>query len=51
MTGILQQIIEAGRISINTAAYDGVWGEIDSLIDLKMYRENTNLFTIDSGFK
>jgi choline kinase len=51
MTGMLQQIIDAGRISINTAAYDGVWGEIDSLTDLKMYRKDANLFDINSGFK
>lgn len=34
MTGALQKIIEAGRLSIVTIAYDGIWGEIDSQHDL-----------------
>ncbi|MBF0627955.1 MAG: phosphocholine cytidylyltransferase family protein [Magnetococcales bacterium] len=33
-TGVLQKIIEAGRIPVTAIPYTGVWGEIDSLNDL-----------------
>ena len=36
MTGMLQLLIEAGKVPIDAIAYDGRWGEIDSAADLKV---------------
>jgi len=38
MTGILQKVIEAGRVSIAAVPYHGEWGEIDSADDLALYQ-------------
>jgi choline kinase len=37
MTGTLQKIIEAIRVSIAALAYAGEWGEVDSSEDLAAY--------------
>jgi choline kinase len=37
MTGTLQMVINAGRVSISAVAYEGEWGEVDSIEDLKSY--------------
>jgi len=37
MTGTLQAIIQARRVSIKAIAYHGSWGEIDSSTDLEAY--------------
>ena len=37
MTGILQFVLEAGRISITALPYFGHWGEVDSVDDLQLY--------------
>ena len=37
MTGTLQMIINARRVSISAVAYEGEWGEVDSIEDLKSY--------------
>lgn len=37
MTGTLQLLIEAARVSIKAIPYDGVWGEIDLADDLAVY--------------
>ncbi|MEO5344379.1 MAG: phosphocholine cytidylyltransferase family protein [Gammaproteobacteria bacterium SHHR-1] len=38
MTGTLQGVIEAGRLSIQALAYAGEWGEVDSADDLAGYQ-------------
>lgn len=38
MTGVLQRVIEAGRIPIAALPYNGHWGEVDTPDDLKVYR-------------
>jgi choline kinase len=35
MTGTLQQVLNAGRLSIKAVPYDGEWGEFDSLSDIE----------------
>ena len=37
MTGILQMVIESGRVPIAAVPYQGEWGEIDSEKDLSLY--------------
>jgi choline kinase len=37
MTGVLQKIIESGKVPINAISYNGEWGEIDSVKDLEAY--------------
>lgn len=37
MTGTLQNVIEAGRVSITALPYSGEWGEVDSAEDLASY--------------
>ena len=37
MTGVLQKIIELGKVSINAISYNGEWGEVDSVKDLEAY--------------
>ncbi len=37
MTGVLQHVIEAGRIAVAAVRYDGSWGEVDSPDDLLAY--------------
>lgn len=37
MTGILQKVIEAGKIPVMAVPYIGEWGEIDSASDLESY--------------
>ena len=39
MTGILQRVLEAGRMSITALPYFGEWGEVDSLDDLLVYED------------
>jgi L-glutamine-phosphate cytidylyltransferase len=39
MTGTLQKVIEAGKLSIATIPYVGEWGEIDSADDLSAYKK------------
>jgi choline kinase len=39
MTGTLQKVIEAGRISIEAVPYELTWGEVDSAEDLMTYQE------------
>ena len=39
MTGMLQRVLEAGKLSINALAYSGEWGEVDSLNDLLLYEK------------
>lgn len=39
MTGVLQKIIEAGRIKVSAIPYSGTWGEVDSAQDLAVYQE------------
>jgi len=38
MTNTLQHVIDAGRVSIQTVAYTGEWGEVDSAEDLFLYQ-------------
>jgi choline kinase len=44
MTGILQKVIDSGRIRIDAISYDGKWGEIDSAEDLANYHSSNRLF-------
>lgn len=37
MTGTLQKVIEAGRVTIAAVPYTGEWGEVDSEADLASY--------------
>ena len=37
MTEMLQKIVEGGVIDIKALPYDGVWGEIDSEMDLEFF--------------
>ena len=37
MTGVLQKIIESGKLPINAISYNGEWGEVDSVKDLEAY--------------
>ena len=39
MTGTLQKVIEAGKLSISAIPYVGEWGEIDSADDLNAYKK------------
>jgi L-glutamine-phosphate cytidylyltransferase len=39
MTGTLQKIIDAGRVSIKAIPYEDAWGEVDSVEDLAAYQE------------
>jgi choline kinase len=41
MTGTLQKVIEAGRISIEVISYELSWGEVDSVEDLMAYQESS----------
>lgn len=41
MTGTLQKVIEAGRVSISAIPYRGEWGEIDSAEDFAAYVTNS----------
>ncbi len=38
MTGMLQRVIEAGRVPVGAIAATGPWGEIDTAEDLAVYR-------------
>lgn len=40
MTGTLQRIIEAGRLSIAAIPYQGEWGEVDNAEDLGAYQDS-----------
>lgn len=40
MTGTLQKVIEAGRITIEAIPYEFSWGEVDSVEDLMTYQES-----------
>jgi hypothetical protein len=40
MTGTLQRIIEAGRITITAIPYTGKWGEVDTEADLTAYNND-----------
>ncbi len=42
MTGILQKIIDAGRMPVSAVRYDRYWGEIDSPEDLTHYEARGN---------
>lgn len=37
MTGTLQKVIEAGRLSVKAVPYGGDWGEVDAAEDLVVY--------------
>lgn len=37
MTGTLQKVIEAGRLSVTALPYTGRWGEVDCVEDLAVY--------------
>jgi L-glutamine-phosphate cytidylyltransferase len=37
LTGVLKIIVDAGRLSVKAIPYRGVWGEVDSEEDLKLY--------------
>jgi len=37
MTGILQEVVVAGRVAIAAVPYTGEWGEVDSADDLEAY--------------
>jgi choline kinase len=37
MTGTLQKVIEAARVSIAAHPYQGIWGEVDNTADLAIY--------------
>ncbi len=41
MTGTLQRVIEAGRMTITAVPYCGEWGEVDSAEDLAAYRNQS----------
>ena len=41
MTGTLQRVIDAGRVSVHAVPYLGVWGEVDSTEDLAAYKTST----------
>ena len=43
MTGTLQKIIEAGRMSIEAIPYEFAWGEIDSAEDLMAYQNQNKM--------
>ncbi len=43
MTGILQMVIDSCRQPILAIPYLGVWGEIDSAEDLKIYSQASEL--------
>lgn len=38
MTGTLQKVIEAGKVSVVAVPYDRLWGEVDSAEDLAAYQ-------------
>jgi len=38
MTGLLQKVIDAGRIKVSAIRYNGDWGEVDTASDLQLYR-------------
>lgn len=40
MTGTLQKIIEAGRLSVSVVPYTGEWGEVDSAEDLTLFNRD-----------
>jgi L-glutamine-phosphate cytidylyltransferase len=42
MTGTLQKIIDAGRMTVRAVRYDGSWGEVDSPGDLRAYEARRN---------
>ena len=42
MTGTLQMVIEAKRLTIHAVEYKGSWGEIDSEDDLKVHSATSN---------
>lgn len=44
MTGTLQKVIEAGRVPVAAVAYEGGWGEVDSIEDINIYEKNVNTF-------
>lgn len=37
MTGILQKLISTSQMPIDGVAYEGYWGEVDTVSDLKLY--------------
>lgn len=42
MTGTLQRVIEAGRVSISAIPYSGEWGEVDTTEDLQSYQRSND---------
>jgi len=42
MTGTLQRIIQEGRIPVTAIPYNGKWGEVDSIEDLKSYQDDNS---------
>lgn len=42
MTGTLQKVIDAGRVTIAAVPYAGEWGEVDSAEDLASYHAPSN---------
>jgi choline kinase len=42
MTGLLQVLIDDGRIPVHAIPYSGEWGEVDNKNDIKFYNESFN---------
>jgi choline kinase len=40
MTHLLQEILNSRLMPISAVPYEGIWGEIDSKLDLEIYRKN-----------
>ncbi|HWR02664.1 MAG TPA: hypothetical protein VN419_01495 [Humidesulfovibrio sp.] len=43
MTGILQRVINAGRVPVHAVPYDGNWGEVDNPSDLDFYNAQLHM--------
>ena len=40
MTSLLDKIINQNKLEISAVPYNGIWGEVDSISDLKFYNKN-----------
>ena len=49
MTGTLQKIIEADRLSVAAVPYRGEWGEVDNANDLAFYHMSSSTKKPNSG--
>ena len=52
MTGTLQKVIEENKLTVNAIPYTGIWGEVDSPNDIKVYNKNYELkYKIRAGLR